>query len=194
MSNKGYKVEQALLENTVNSASVRFKKLDGSYQIFPVADRVLYSAKTTRSKWDLVINPSTRLQVKSTSSNRACVVNMVPVRNLYKLADREMIDVQLALDVMQLLVETGKPSVRLAEIANVNDWQDMLVYLLFEGTPTAQEIPSMQANYLLDVEADLENAVIIEKNQAIPYIWENLVAEIRTRKGKTEPCLHVRYK
>lgn len=189
-TNAGYKLEERIAQEISSSGKACFKKLDGSLAEFPVSDRVLTGGKTTRNKWDILVNPAVRLQVKSSSSKRSAVVNMVPVRNLLKLASREMIDVQPAITVMDLLVKTGK-AVKLAEIDSVDNWHDLLSYLLFEGTPTAQEVPALQANYLLSV--DGADYVIIEKNQAIPHIWNSLTAELRTRKGKDEPCLHIRY-
>ena len=190
MANKGYKIEAQLAEEISSSGVAKFRKLDGSTVEFPVSDRIMTGGKTTRNKWDILVNPAVRLQVKSTKSNRAAVVNMVPVRNLFKMSDREKIDIQSCLDLMELMAETGK-AVKLAEFGDIEDYRDMLIYLLFEGTPTAQEIPALQANYLLEVSE--EGNLLIEKNEAIDYIWNSLTAEIRYRKGKTEPCLHIRY-
>lgn len=190
MGNAGYKIEDKVALEISGKKTVSFKKLDNSVIEFPVSDRVLTGGKTTRNKWDILVNPAVRLQVKSSSSKRSAVVNMVPVRNLQKMADREMIDIAPALAVMELLAETGK-AVKLSEISSMADWQDMLIYLLFEGTPTAQEVPALQANYLLSV--DNSDYTLIAKNEAIPHIWESLTAELRVRKGKNEPCLHVRY-
>jgi hypothetical protein len=189
--NNGYKVEERIAEEISSKGKACFRTLNGSKVEFPVSDRVLTGGKTTRNKWDILISPAVRLQVKSTSSNRSAVVNMVPVRNLIKMSQRELIDVQPALQLMEALVTTGK-AVKLSEVSNYSEWFDLLRYLLFEGTPTAQEIPALQANYLLEESAEGEH-LLLTKIEAIPHIWNNLVAEIRTRKGKTEPCLHVRY-
>ena len=190
MANKGRAIEEQTAKYFQQFNTVELKKADNSTIMFKVSDRVLTGGYTTRAKWDIVLNPAVRLQVKSTSSNRASVVNMVPVRNLLKMSKREMIDVQPALDIMNLMSETGK-AVKLAEVSSIDDWRDLLTYLLFEGTPTAQEVPSMQANYLLEVSP--AGYTVVEKSKAIDYIFNSLVAEIRTRKDKKEPCLHVRY-
>jgi hypothetical protein len=190
MANKGRAIEEKVAIYFQGKDIVELKKADNSIMSVKVSERILTGGHTTRAKWDILVNPSVRLQVKSTSSNRASVVNMVPVRNLLKMSKREMIDVQPALDIMSIIANTGK-AVKLAEVSSVEEWKDLLTYLLFEGTPTAQEIPSMQANYLLEV--GKSGYIVVEKSKAIDYIFNSLVAEIRTRKGKTEPCLHVRY-
>ena len=190
MANKGRAIEEQTAKYFQQFDTVELKKADNSTITFKVSDRVLTGGYTTRAKWDIVLNPAVRLQVKSTNSNRASVVNMVPVRNLLKMSKREMIDVQPALDIINLMSETGK-AVKLAEVSSIDDWRDLLTYLLFEGTPTAQEIPTMQANYLLEVSP--AGYTIVEKSKAIDYIFNSLVAEIRTRKDKKEPCLHIRY-
>lgn len=191
MRNQGYELEERLSMEINASGFASFRKLDNSIVKIPVSGRVLTGGKTTRNKWDILVTPAYRLQVKSTSSNRSSVVNMVPVRNLFKLSERELLDVKPALDVMSYLMEEKVSSVKLSELSDKEDWREILTYLLFEGTPTAQEVPALQANYL--VEIGNEGAVLIEKSEAVDYIWKSLTAEIKYRKGKTEPCLHVRY-
>ena len=192
MSNKGRAIEERVVQYVSDYAGkqISFKFSDNSVRTFDVAERIHSGGFTTRNKWDIVINPAVRVQVKSTSSNRASVVNMVPVRNLLKMAERELVDVQPALELFYELLETGK-SIKLSDHSDIDDWYDMLTYLLFEGTPTAQEVPSMQANYLLEVSDN--GYMMVEKSDAIDYIWNNLTASIRYRKNKTEPCLHIRY-
>ena len=199
--NAGFEAERKLLELVENAGkAVTFKKLDGSERTFSV-ENVYHFGHSTKSKVDLVINPSTRLQVKSSRSNRASIINMVPVRNWEKLAKREMMDVFPVYDAMlkydAILQDwekyTGKKRnevVYLADIAKKEDWREIINYFLFEGTSTYQADSHMQANFLLE---DTGNGwLLIEKQEAADYIWEKMVFEIRRRKGKTENCVHIR--
>ncbi len=189
MVNKGFSAERELLEFVSNSGnSVTFQKLGGNCQSFPV-EGIKVFGHTTNSKVDLVINPRVRLQVKSTNSNRASIINQVPVRNFHKLGKREMLDVLPAIELFQKLEGLG--TVKLADIANKEDWEEIVKYFLFEGTATRQVDKFFQATHLVEVGSD-GNYLLIEKNQVMDYIWEKLTVELRTRKGKNEKCLHLR--
>lgn len=189
-NNKGYEKEQQLLEQFSRASKISFKKLNGDMVEF-TTDRIFSGGKTTRSKTDIFLSPAVRLQVKSTSSNRCAIVNMVPIRNIEKLGKREMMDVQPLFDIMDSISKNGNKMVFLKDHSNMNEWDEIVKYFLFEGTATAQTDKLFQANYLLDADAEL---TLISKTEAVPYLWKNLTAEIRYRKTKPdEPCLHIRY-
>ena len=189
-NNKGYEKEQQLLEQFSRASKISFRKLNGDMVEF-TTDRIFSGGKTTRSKTDIFLSPAVRLQVKSTSSNRCAIVNMVPIRNIEKLGKREMMDVQPLFDIMDSISKNGNKMVFLKDHSNMNEWDEIVKYFLFEGTATAQTDKLFQANYLLDADAEL---TLISKTEAVPYLWKNLTAEIRYRKTKPdEPCLHIRY-
>jgi hypothetical protein len=192
--NEGYKIEGKTVKEILDKKTVTWQKLNGTQKSFNIDPMVLVPGKSTRNKTDLIINSNCRVQIKSTSTNRACIVNMVPKRNLLKMSKRELLDVQPAIDILNKLINgTIKNGIKLSTIANKEDFREILQYLLFEGTPTSQEIPALQANYLLDI--DSKKATLIEKTEAIDFLWDKLTAEIRTRKARPqEPCLHIRYK
>lgn len=190
MENAGFKVERELMEYVENAGkAVKFKKLDGSEEIFSV-ENVYHFGHTTKSKVDLVINPNTRLQVKSSKSNRASVINMVPIRNWEKLAKREMMDILPVMEAITNYKTVGKRTIKLSEIAIKSQWIEIINYFLFEGTSTYQAEPYLQANYL--VQPINGKWLLITKKEAIDHIWEKLTFEIRTRKNKIEECVHVR--
>ena len=190
MANAGYRVEDEVLERISNSDKVFFKKLDDSELLVNI-DKVVGFGKTTRSKVDISINGNFRLQVKSTKSNRCSVVNMVSFENLEKVGKREMLDILPILETVSNYLETGKGTVKLADIAKKEEWREFLIYFLFEGTATGQADKFFQATHLLEVDGN--EWVLVEKMEAVDYIWESLTLELRTRKGKTNKCLHVRY-
>lgn len=191
MKNKGFKTELELLEHLKanEKKAITFLTLSGEKEKVTV-NNYHHFGHGTKTKTDIVINNNYRLQVKDTNSNRATIINMVPLRNWEILAKRELIDILPVLNAIEKHKEKKQYTVKLKDIANKQDWQELLLYFLFEGTSTYQADPFFQANYL--VEKVNGEWLLIKKNEAIDYIWEKLTFEIRTRANKTEPCVHVR--
>lgn len=193
LGNKGKDAELRIirmLENAGNSFQV--KNLKGHVETIAINNLYHFGA-TTKSKVDLIVNNNYRLQIKSTKSNRASIINMVPVRNWEILAKREMLDIQPVLDAMEKYYQVTKRTIPLHLLAdNKEDWREIIQYFLFEGTSTYQADTFAQATHLLDV--DNGELLLIDKEDAFDYIWQGLYFEIRTRAGKNEECVHIRYK
>jgi len=189
MANAGYKAEKRVIAELSKAGKASFKKLDGTKVEFPITGKMYEFGFSTRTKVDLVVE-GYRLQIKATGTKRAAVVNMVPARLLERVCDEQYLDIEEALKAFNIIAKIGK-KIKLAKYFQIEDWRELLSYFLFEGTATGQADPAMQATHLLEVNGS--EFTLIDKQEAIDHIWEGLEAEIRTRKDKTEPCLHIRY-
>lgn len=190
MANKGYEAEERVVR-LLEKAGKRynFTRLDGSCQTIQI-DRILTCGKTTRSKADIILNSQTRLQVKSRASNRAAIVNMARIDKLENLGRREMLDVAPIFQAIENFRTMGRSTARLSELSDKEEWREFLLYFLFEGTTMSQTHPNFQATHLLDVDGD--NWLLIQKNEAVDYLWNKLHIEIRHRGKNANACLHVR--
>jgi len=187
--NKGFIAEKGFISHVLQNKVIQLKKLDNSVKEFAVQDQPIIAGSGNSEKWDVVVNSACRLQVKSTTGNSATVVNMVPIRNLQKLTKHSLLDVQPLIDVMSKVDKVSK----LSELADKEDWRDILHFFLFEGSATKTAKSWEQATAL--VIAGKDGYLLVEKAEAIDYLWENLTVEIRHRpksKNPTERFLHVR--
>lgn len=189
MSNAGYKAEVKVVSQLEKAGIARFKRLNGEVVEFPINDRMTVFGFSTKTKVDLIVE-GYRLQIKATGSKRAAIVNMVPARLLDRVCNEQMLDVEQSLKAMNIINDLGK-KIKLSDYFEKEEWRELINYFLFEGTATGQADPFMQATHLLEVDGD--ELVLIDKKEAFDHIWEGLEAEIRTRKDKVEPCLHIRY-
>jgi len=184
MKNYGFKIEEQVIEVLRNKKELL---IDG--KIVQIKD-IRTFGHSTRTKVDISINNTYRLQLKTVKSNRATVVNRVPLRNWEKLGKREMLDIQPVMEAINKHSQLQKNTIPLKELAdNKEDWREIINYFLFEGTATGSADNFFQANYLLDVEG--KEWEIIPKKEAFDRIWENLYFEIRTRAG--EETVNIRY-
>ena len=190
MSNAGYKAEARVVTQFEKTGQAVFNRLNGEQVKFPIIDRMWVFGFSTKTKVDLVVEEY-RLQIKATGSKRSAVLNMVPARLLEKVSIEQMLDVEPCFQIMEIISNSPKSKVKLSEHFELSEWKELLQYYLFEGTSTGQADPHMQATHLLEV--DGSEFTLIDKQEAIEHIWEGLQAEIRYRKGKNEPCLHIRY-
>jgi len=192
VGNKGKELEKAFIGELQKADTFRIKNLKGHIEEI-VVDKIYHYGQTTKSKVDVTVNNNYRLQVKSTSSNRAAVVNMVPWRNWQILAKREILDIEPVITAIDNYYQQPKKTIRLAELAeNKEDWREIIQYFLFEGTATNQADPWLQATHL--VEIGNGEPLLIDKSDAFDYIWNKLYFEIKTRPNKSERNTHIRVK
>lgn len=193
MGNKGKERElQFIAELEKAGKSFSVKNLKGHVETI-VIDKLYHYGSTTKSKVDVTANNNYRLQIKSTNSNRASIINMVPFRNWEILAKREMLDIQPVLNATKKYYQLKTKTVRLADLGeNKEDWREIIQYFLFEGTATSQADRWLQATHL--IELTNEEPLLINKKDAVDYIWEKLYFEIRRRPNKNEDNVHIRVK
>ncbi len=192
MGNKGYAAEdrffQKLEEGEITVQTEEGKKLTINVNSF------VHFGRTTSSKVDLTITDINgkhwRIQLKSVYSNRSSIINQTPVRNFQKLAKRELMDIE---PILKAIEEYNGKTVKLGNIANKEDWREIVNYFLFEGTATKQADPYMQADYLLDVDNN-DSYLLIPKKSAFDYIWNSLHLELRKGRSKNDDfTVTVRY-
>ena len=178
--NAGEAVEQHL-ENLASTAkSFTVKGFDGKMvEIGKGVENIYTPGKSTKCKFDIRIGDY-RLQVKSGTGHSATVLSAT-LENLVKAGSRELFDVEPITNVYQMLDSVKK--VKLSDNFDKSEWSDLLTYFLFEGTSKSQEIPALQANYLLYW--GKEEQILCNKKEAIDFLWERLYVEKRM-KGSQE--------
>ncbi len=192
-ANKGFQAEQSFAEFVKSSKMISLKKLDNSVKSFEVQDRVIVAGSGNSEKWDIVVNSGCRLQVKSTTGMAATIVNMVPLRNMEKLAKHSLLDVQPLMEALTVVSNSPASKVKLSELFDKEDWRDIITHFVFEGSATKTAKPFEQATALVEIGKD--GYLLVEKHEAVDYLWEKLTAEIRYRKSSkspAEPFLHIR--
>ena len=138
----------------------------------------------TKCKFDIRIG-NYRLQVKSGTGNSATILS-APVDKLVECGSRELFDTEPITSVYQMLDNASK--VKLSDSFDKSEWSDLLTYFLFEGTSKSQEIPALQANYLLFW--GKQEQVLCNKLEAIDYLWGKVYAEKKYNRGRA--CLSIR--
>ncbi len=189
MGNAGKEIENRIIRHFQAGNIINFKTLDNKVSQVEIYS-MYHFGQTTLSKVDIVVNKDYRLQIKSVHSNRASIINQTPVRNFQKLAKRELMDIS---PILKAIEEYSGKTVKLGNIANKEDWREIVNYFLFEGTATKQADSYMQANYLLDVDNN-DSYLLIPKKSAFDYIWNSLYLELRKGRSKNDAfTVTVRY-
>ncbi len=189
--NAGIQVEAEILRQFEQYGSFMIKGYKGNIQNIQKGENSVYTPGEygTKCKFDIRIG-NYRLQVKSGTGNSATVFS-ARLQALCNCAEREMFDFSLISELYARIEENGK-KVKLSELSDKEDWRDILQYFLFEGTAGSQEMPAMQANYLIFW--GKKEQVFCDKNQAIDYLFNNLYGEIKIKRtSKSQyPVLSVR--
>lgn len=187
--NAGKVAEGRIMQMLEEKGNVSFRKYSGKLENIDTSGEVLYTpGHGTRCKFDVRIGDY-RLQIKSSTGHSATVF-CTTIENLLNCAEREMFDASPLIDAYNELVSNNSvKKVKLSDICEQSDLEDVIRYFLFEGTPKSQEIPSMQANYLLFVSAD--DMVLCNKQEAIELLWSKLYVEIKPRNDKRHLSVRV---
>ena len=68
----------------------------------------------------------------------------------------------------------------LHEIAEMSEWSELLEYFMFDGTATRDCDHDEKAEYLINIDAKTNEALIVTKKQAVEHVWSKLKAERRS--------------
>lgn len=188
--NAGKKAEEKIVKmlESSDSFTVRNSKKE-LVKIDIQPDMVYTPGHGTKCKFDVRVGDY-RLQVKSSTGHSATIFSTT-IENLVKAGKREMFDVQPFLSIWNVLtkVEAIK-KVRLHELFEMSEIEDVVRYFLFEGTAKSQEIPTLQANYLLYVNRNNE-MILCNKMEAMEFLFHKLYCEIKVKNGKPQLSLRV---
>jgi hypothetical protein len=195
--NAGFIAEDGFINYVLNNDIIKLRKLDNSVKEFVVQEKPTRAGSGNAEKWDIVVNSTCRIQVKSSTGGSATIVNMVPLRSMYS-ADKKnnkALNNHASLDTQPMITAIGTitKKVKLASVANKEEWREILEFFLFDGSATKTAQNHEQANYL--VEIGKSEITLIERGEAVDYYWDNLTVEIRYRKKSKNPAekfLHVR--
>ena len=153
-----------------------------------------YKADATLHKCGSVV-ANGRLSVKTTKGHRASFLNVATIRNLQKMEERTNLAVSHCFSLFAKLAITGK-AVKLAEVANKEDWRQLLEYFVFDGTPTrdCEQNMAETANLLVDIPINDYSALLaVRREDAVDYIWNHILADLKLTKNGKEVGLTLRY-
>ncbi len=195
--NAGFIAEDGFISYVLNNDIIKLRKLDNSVKEFVVQKKPIIAGSGNAEKYDIVVNGKCSIQVKSSTGAAACIVNMVPLRTMYS-ADKKnnkALNNHASLDTKPMItaIDTISKKVKLASVANKEDWREILEFFLFDGSGTKTAQKHEQSNYL--VEIGKTEITLIERSEAVDYYWNNLTVEVRyrlTSKNPAEKFLHVR--
>ena len=177
--NAGKQVEQYLENIASQQESFTIKSYNGDMvEIGKGVENIYTPGDSTKCKFDIRIGDY-RLQVKSGTGNSATVLS-ASLDNLINCGRRELFDTEPIAEAYAMLQNDKK--VKLSDNFEQSEWSDILTYFLFEGTSKSQEIPALQANYLL-YWGKVEQ-VLCNKVEAIEFLWNKLYMERRYKSGK----------